>query len=173
MLIAMRAEVIIGDITKVRADAIVNPANSSLLGGGGVDGAVHSAAGPGLLRECRRIRLERYPGGLPTGQAVITKAYGLPARYVIHTVGPIYGRDDLSLLSDCYTNSLRLADENGCASIAFPSISTGAYGVPVPKAARMAHSAISGYEPSVLSSATIVTHSAADYREYRQVFAPA
>ncbi|UCD82629.1 MAG: O-acetyl-ADP-ribose deacetylase [Desulfobacterales bacterium] len=123
-----------GDITKLDVDAIVNAANTSLLGGGGVDGAIHRAAGPGLLAECRGL------GGCPTGEARITGGYNLPARYVIHTVGPVYsGRpQDRSLLTGCYRNSLKLAAENNVASMAFPAISCGVYGYPIEDACRIA-----------------------------------
>jgi len=129
-----------GDITAENADAIVNAANSTLLGGGGVDGAIHSRGGPAILEECRMISREQYPDGLPTGQAVITTAGDLPARFVIHTVGPIYGSNggrDAELLADCYLNSIALAIEHGLSSLAFPSISTGVFGYPKPEAARV------------------------------------
>ena len=129
-----------GDITEQEVDAIVNAANSSLMGGGGVDGAIHRKGGPAILAECRRIRAERYPDGLPTGQAVATTAGDLPARWVIHTVGPVYAKseDRSELLASCHTESLRVADELGARTVAFPAISTGVYGYPVDEAAPVA-----------------------------------
>lgn len=140
-----RVIVVIGDITQQPVDAIVNAANSTLLGGGGVDGAIHSAGGPEILAECRKIRRTSYPEGLPTGEAVITTAGNLPAKHVIHTVGPIYGRhngSEAALLAACYENSMALAASDALTSIAFPSISTGAYGYPKPEAAVVASQAI-------------------------------
>jgi O-acetyl-ADP-ribose deacetylase len=135
-----RVVVVVDDITRQDVDAIVNAANSSLLGGGGVDGAIHRVGGPQILAECREIRRTLHPEGLPTGEAVITTGGNLPARYVIHTVGPIYGRDsqrEAELLAACYRNSLNLAVEHAVSSIAFPSISTGVYGYPKPEAAAV------------------------------------
>jgi O-acetyl-ADP-ribose deacetylase (regulator of RNase III) len=143
-----RVLVMIGDITRQDVTAIVNAANSTLLGGGGVDGAIHDVGGPQILEECREIRRTVYPDGLPTGQAVITTGGNLPAKYVIHTVGPIYGRErarEAELLAACYQNSLLLAREHSISSIAFPSISTGAYGYPKPEAARVASTAIKDF----------------------------
>jgi O-acetyl-ADP-ribose deacetylase len=139
-----RPRLIQGDITQQQVDAIVNAANSSLMGGGGVDGAIHRAAGPALLEECRRIRAERYPDGLPTGQAVATTAGDLPATWVIHTVGPVFSKseDQSQLLASCHTASLRIAEELGASSVAFPAISTGVYGYPLELAAPVAINAV-------------------------------
>ncbi len=134
-----------GDITQEKACAVVNAANSSLMGGGGVDGAIHQAGGSRILEQCRKIREEQYPDGLPTGEAVATTAGKMPAEYVIHTVGPIYrqcGKNCASLLASCYTNSLELAVKLGCKEIAFPAISTGIYGYPKEKAAHIAYQAV-------------------------------
>jgi O-acetyl-ADP-ribose deacetylase (regulator of RNase III) len=135
-----RLSLIRGDITERNADAIVNAANSSLLGGGGVDGAIHRRGGPAILEECRALRASRFGRGLPTGQAVATTAGKLSARWVIHTVGPVYSasEDRSALLADCHRNSLRAADELGARSVAFPAISTGVYGWPVDNAALIA-----------------------------------
>jgi len=146
--LAGRVSVVMGDITRQDVTAIVNAANSTLLGGGGVDGAIHRAGGPEILKECQEIRRTVYPGGLPTGEAVITTGGNLPARYVIHTVGPIYGREperEAELLAACYQNSLLLARQHSISSIAFPSISTGAYGYPKPEAAKVASAAIKNF----------------------------
>ena len=137
-----------GDITEQRVDAIVNAANPSLMGGGGVDGAIHQRGGPAILAECREIRRTRYPDGLPPGEAVATTAGELAARRVIHTVGPIWrgGRSgEADTLAAAYRNSLERAREEGLRTVAFPSISTGAYGYPVEEAARVALRAVAGY----------------------------
>lgn len=140
--------VVVGDITRESVDAIANAANSSLMGGGGVDGAIHRAGGPSILEACRDIRRTRYPEGLPTGEAVITTAGKLPARYVIHSVGPVYGRHngrEAELLAGCYQNSLRLATKHSLISIAFPAISTGIFGYPHAEAAAVSSEAIANY----------------------------
>jgi O-acetyl-ADP-ribose deacetylase (regulator of RNase III) len=140
--------VVTGDITKQDVDAIVNAANSSLLGGGGVDGAIHRAGGPEILEECREIRRTRFPNGLPTGEAVITTGGKLPALYVIHTVGPIYGQhqgNEAELLANCYHNSLTLAVEKNLTSVAFPAISTGVFGYPLDEAAEVASKTIENF----------------------------
>jgi O-acetyl-ADP-ribose deacetylase (regulator of RNase III) len=140
-----RVEVRTGDITNLRVDAVVNAANSSLLGGGGVDGAMHRRGGEEILRACRELRETCYPRGLPAGEAVLTTAGKLPARYVIHTVGPVWGKDQQpeALLASCYKKSLGLAANHSLVSVAFPAISTGAYGYPKDEAAAVASAAIS------------------------------
>jgi O-acetyl-ADP-ribose deacetylase (regulator of RNase III) len=139
-----RIRLLEGDLTAERVDAIVNAANSTLLGGGGVDGAIHRAGGPAILAECRELRQTRLPDGLPTGEAVATTGGNLPARWVIHTVGPVYSRseDRSGLLASCHTSSLRVADELGAETVAFPAISTGVYGYPVDLAAPVAIEAV-------------------------------
>ena len=140
-----RIAIKVGDLTREAVDAIVNAANSSLMGGGGVDGAIHRAGGPAILDACRAIRNARYPDGLPTGHAVITPGGELPARFVIHTVGPIYGRhggEEPALLAACYASSIALAAEQGLRTLAFPAISTGVYGYPKAEAAGVARRAI-------------------------------
>jgi O-acetyl-ADP-ribose deacetylase (regulator of RNase III) len=145
-----RVQVVVGDITRQATDAVVNAANSSLLGGAGVDGAIHRVGGAQILEACRELRRTRYPAGLPTGEAVITTGGRLPARFVIHTVGPIWGQHagrEAELLAACYRNSLALAVEHKLGSIAFPAISTGAYGYPQEEAARVASQAILDFLP--------------------------
>lgn len=154
-----------GDITKFEVDAIVNAANKSLLGGGGVDGAIHRAAGPELKEECRAL------GGAETGEAKITRGYRLPAKYVIHTVGPVWhggDRNEDELLADCYRNSLRLAVENGLKTVAFPSISTGAYGFPIERATPIAIETVRDFisrNPSI-EKVIFVCFSSGDERIY-------
>ena len=143
-----RVSLIVGDITKQDTDAIVNAANASLMGGGGVDGAIHRAGGDAILEECKEIRRTRFPNGLPTGEAVITTGGKLTALYVIHTVGPIYGENrgkDAELLANCYHNSLTLAVEKNLSSIAFPAISTGVFGYPLAEAAKISSKTIENF----------------------------
>lgn len=140
-----RIVVKIGDITKEPADAIINAANGTLMGGGGVDGAIHRAGGPEILKQCKEIRATKFPDGLPTGQAVITTAGRMPAKHVIHTVGPVYGKggpEKAALLALCYRNSLGLAVDHGLKTIAFPAVSTGIYGYPLDEAAKVSSKAI-------------------------------
>ena len=140
-----RVVVKVGDITKEDAEAVVNAANSSLMGGGGVDGAIHRAGGAEILGECREIRRTRYPDGLPTGQAVITTAGKMAAKHVIHTAGPVYGRggkEKAEQLAACYRNSLDLAAKEGLKTVAFPAISTGVYGYPLEEAAKVSSRAV-------------------------------
>jgi O-acetyl-ADP-ribose deacetylase (regulator of RNase III) len=158
-----------GDITKVAADAIVNAANSSLLGGGGVDGAIHRAGGPQILQECRALRASHYGKGLPTGQAVATSAGRLPARWVIHTVGPVYSttEDRSELLAACHHNSLRVADELGAHTVAFPAISTGIFGWPLQDAARIAIGTVRETECAVVREVRFVLFGADAYNYFK------
>jgi len=160
-----KIELVLGDITTMNVDAIVNAANSTLLGGGGVDGAIHRAAGPGLLEECRKI------GGCATGEARITRGYRLLARHVIHTVGPVwqggsYGEDEL--LANCYQNSFKLAELNAVKSIAFPSISTGAYHFPIERASRIAVRSVREYvrKSRQIERVVLVCYSKDDFETY-------
>jgi O-acetyl-ADP-ribose deacetylase (regulator of RNase III) len=147
----VRIEAVQGDITEHAVDAIVNAANSTLLGGGGVDGAIHRRGGPAILEECRMVRAQQYPDGLPTGRAVATTAGDLPARWVIHTVGPVYAavEDSAELLASCHVESLRVADELGAKTVAFPAISTGVYAYPLEEAAPVAVAAVRGADTRV------------------------
>ena len=156
-----RIEFVHGDITAQQVDAIVNAANSGLLGGGGVDGAIHRAGGPAVLRECEELRRTRYPDGLPTGQAVATTAGDLAARWVIHTVGPVYAkREDRSgLLASAYRESLRVADSLGARTVAFPAVSAGVYGWPLDDAARIAVTTVRD-TPTEVDTARFVLFSA-------------
>jgi O-acetyl-ADP-ribose deacetylase len=168
-----QVKIVRDDITRRQVDAIVNAANQSLLGGGGVDGAIHRAAGPGLLQECRKL------GGCRTGEAKITRGHRLPAKQVIHTVGPVYGEErgrEPELLASCYRQSLALAAKHGCKNIAFPSISTGAYGYPLTEASRIALKTIREFisaNPDVIEVIEIVTFSEHDQRIYQQAYSEA
>lgn len=172
-----RVRVLVGDITAQQVDVIVNAANSTLLGGGGVDGAIHRRGGPRILEECRQLRASRFPHGLPTGEAVLTAAGNLPCRHVIHTVGPIEsgaGEPDSASLALCYSNSLALVAELGLHSIAFPAISTGAYGYPREKAAPVVSSAIESFlrRSSVIEEVRLVFFASGDARVFlrHQIF---
>lgn len=164
-----RIEIVEGDITKMEVDAIVNAANTSLLGGGGVDGAIHRTAGPELLAETRKI------GGCPTGEARVTKGYRLPAKWVIHTVGPIWSggnRDEDELLASCYRNSFKAAIEIGAVTIAFPSISTGAYRFPMEKATNIALSETKSFllANQSIKKVVFVCFGSEVYEKYQEVF---
>ncbi len=163
-----KIEIMEGDLTAIAADAIVNAANSSLLGGGGVDGAIHRAAGPELLEACRKLK------GCPTGEARITKGFNLPARYVIHTVGPVYSgkQDDPLKLASCYRNSLLLAEENALGTVAFPAISCGVYGYPIEKASKIAlETVLDGLrETATLEKVMFVLFSKNHYNIYEDSF---
>jgi len=170
----MKITLEVGDITLRPADAIVNAANSSLLGGGGVDGAIHRRGGPAILAECRELRRSRYPDGLPVGQAVATTAGDLPARWVIHTVGPVWvpSPDRSDLLRSCYLRSLEIADEIGAASVAFPAISTGVYRWPIEDAARIATDAVLAARTDVVEVRFVLFDQAA-YAAFARVAGPA
>jgi O-acetyl-ADP-ribose deacetylase (regulator of RNase III) len=166
--------VIRGDITEMETEAIVNAANSSLMGGGGVDGAIHRKGGPKILEECKKIRATEWPKGLPTGKAVITSAGNLKARYVIHTVGPFWQGGNCGepeLLGQAYQNSLRIAVSNGLKSVAFPSVSTGAYGYPIGEASRIALEAVKDFleKEDKLSEVVFVLFSEYDLKIYGDV----
>jgi O-acetyl-ADP-ribose deacetylase (regulator of RNase III) len=157
----------VGDLTKEVVDAVVNAANGTLMGGGGVDGAIHRAGGRAILEACREIRRTQYPDGLPTGKAVITTGGNLFAKYVIHTVGPVYGgggRDKAELLAACYRNSLALAVDKGLVTVAFPAISTGIYGYPQNEAAQVASQAIERFlaDDRTLQEVRLIFFSASD-----------
>ncbi|GAB3176445.1 O-acetyl-ADP-ribose deacetylase (regulator of RNase III) [Micromonospora palomenae] len=169
----MEITLVEGDITAQRVDVVVNAANSSLLGGGGVDGAIHRRGGPAILAECRALRASRYGRGLPTGQAVATTAGNLPARWVVHTVGPVFSatEDRSALLRDCYANSLRTADELGAATVAFPLISAGVYGWPVDDAVRQALTVLRAATPAHVTEARLVLFGAATHATAQRVLA--
>lgn len=166
----MKLEIIRGDITKLEVDAIVNAANSGLMGGGGVDGAIHSRAGGGLLEECREIRRSKFPDGLPTGRAVITGGYNLLAKHVIHTVGPVYSRreDRSKLLKSCFSESLTLAEQDKLRSIAFPAISCGIYGYPKDEAAAIAKDVIASFKYESLEKVIICLFDEGTYRIFKE-----
>ena len=168
----MHVEILQGDITEQQVDAIVNAANSSLLGGGGVDGAIHRKGGPAILEECRALRATRYPDGLPAGEAVATTAGNLGARWVIHTVGPVYdpARDQSGTLRSCYASSLAVADGLGAATVAFPLVSAGAYGWPLEDAIGQALAALRGTETGV-AEARLVLFGDETFATAQRVFA--
>ncbi|MBS7647303.1 MAG: O-acetyl-ADP-ribose deacetylase [Candidatus Bathyarchaeia archaeon] len=162
-----------GDITEMDTDAIVNAANPSLMGGGGVDGAIHRKGGPKILEECKRIRATEYPEGLPTGKAVITTGGNLKAKYVIHTVGPIWrggSQSEPELLAEAYRNSLKLAVSKGLKTIAFPSISTGAYGYPIEKACKVALTTVKEFleKENKIDKVVLVLFSKRDFEIYKE-----
>jgi len=168
-----RVRVKVGDITKEKVDAIVNAANATLMGGGGVDGAIHRVGGPVILHACKEIRRTQYPEGLPTGEAVITPGGNLPAKHVIHTVGPVYGRgghEKAERLAACYRNSLKLAVTHGLATIAFPAISTGIYGYPQNEAASVASGTVEEFlkDHRQLEEVRLVFFSAGDAEVFLQ-----
>ena len=168
-----RVLIVVGDITMQHVDAIVNAANSTLLGGGGVDGAIHRRGGPRILEECGKLRASQFPHGLPTGQAAITTAGALPAKHVIHTVGPIArgsNQPDADMLASCYRNSLALAAQHELRSIAFPAISTGAYGYPREQAAPVVSSVIESFlrDPTTIQEVRLVFYDPSDAQIFLQ-----
>ncbi len=176
-LLEARLIVAVGDITAFSGDAIVNAANSGLLGGGGVDGAIHRSGGPDILAECRTLRASRLRDGLPTGQAVMTTAGRLSVRAVIHTVGPVWsggGRGEPELLASCYANCLKLAESSGFESIAFPAISTGVYGYPRNQAGSVAFRTIASFarEHALPGSIWLVFHSEAEANAFLEAISP-
>lgn len=166
----MKVDLIKGDITEMNVDAIVNAANTSLMGGGGVDGAIHRAGGPKILEECLEIRSQQ--GGCPTGEAVITTGGNLQAKFVIHTVGPVWSggnKDEAEELKSCYLNSLKLAEEHGVGTIAFPNISTGVYHFPKALAAEIAISAVSSFEGTNIETVIFVCFDDENYQIYQSL----
>jgi O-acetyl-ADP-ribose deacetylase (regulator of RNase III) len=166
-----RVVVMVGDLTEQPVDAIVNAANSTLLGGGGVDGAIHRRGGPAILEACREIRRTRYPGGLPTGEVVMTPGGALPARHVIHTVGPVYGQEggaEPQLLANCYRHALELAREHGLATVALPAISTGVFGYPADEAAKVVSRTLADFlaDDSTLTEVRLVFFSRRQAEEF-------
>lgn len=171
-----RLRVVKDDITEQDTDAIVNAANSSLMGGGGVDGAIHRKGGPAILEECEKIRATQWKNGLPVGEAVITGGGELRARFVIHTVGPIWNggkSGEAQLLANCYSNSLNLAGSKGLRSLAFPAISTGAFGYPIREAGEIALSTVKGYltnhEDTSLKEVLFVLYISSDFKVYEEL----
>jgi O-acetyl-ADP-ribose deacetylase (regulator of RNase III) len=165
----MKISIIQGDITNVKADAIVNAAHHTLMGGGGVDGSIHKNAGSELIEECIKLRNDKLPNGLATGEAVATKAYNLPAKIIIHTVGPRYYSDNLDLLKNCYINSLKLAEDNSCNSIAFPAIATGAYGTPIEKSAEIVKEVLENYKSNIIEEVILVLFDKEDFEVYNSL----
>jgi len=165
-------KILLGDITKIQADAIVNAAGKGFgsIVGGGVDLAIFKAGGNELREEAKREKEEKCPNGLQIGQAVITKAHNLSCKYVIHTLGPRYYSEDINKLKDCYVNSLKLAEENDCKSIAFPAISTGAYGCTIEKSAEIVKSVMQEYKSGKIEEFIFVLYSEKDYEVYKKVF---
>jgi O-acetyl-ADP-ribose deacetylase len=170
-------EIVKGDLTEIEADAIVNAANSTLLGGGGVDGAIHNKGGPKILEECKRLRATEWPDGLPTGCAAITSGGNLKAKHVVHTVGPIWRggfHDEAKLLKQAYRSSLKLAVTYGLKTVAFPSISTGAYGYPIEEASRVAVSAVKDFleKEDKLERVSFVLFSESNFEVYLKAVKP-
>lgn len=169
----MKISIIQSDITKIKVDAIVNAANSYLFRGGGVDNAIHQAAGPDLQKELNEIKKTRFQNGLPIGEAVATKAYNLKengVKIIIHTVGPVYLKNDINLLKYCYINSLKIAEANNCKTIAFPAISTGVYEVPIEKSAEVVKDVLENYKSDIIQEVILVLFEKWDLKVYDKIF---
>lgn len=166
----MKVSIIKGDISEIKADAVVNAADKALLGGGGVDGAIHKKAGKKLIEECKNLREEKFPDGLETGDAVATKAYKLNAKIIIHAVGPRYGLEEIGLLRNAYVNSLKIAEHNKCKTIAFPAISTGAFKMPIEVSARIVKEVMDSYNSEIIEHVFLVLHTEKDYEVYNEEF---
>jgi O-acetyl-ADP-ribose deacetylase (regulator of RNase III) len=165
----MKISIIQGDITKINADALVNSTNTYLVRGSGVDGKFHDAAGPELFKELQEIKQTRFPKGLPVGEAISTKHYNLKSKIIIHTLGPRYYLDDLNLLKNCYINSLKIAEENNCRSIAFPSIGTKAHGIPIEKSAEIVKDVMESYKSDIIEEVILVLFNKEDFEVYNKI----
>lgn len=166
----VKINIVRGDITNLDVDVVVNAANHSLLGGGGVDGAIHRRAGPALLEECKLLR-RKLPDGLPTGAAVITRGYNLPAKFVIHTVGPVFtpSRNQDKLLENCFVNSLKMAEQQNLKSVAFPAISCGAYGYPVDRCALIAKKVMKEFDFKSVKEVTLCLYNNDVFETFRKI----
>jgi O-acetyl-ADP-ribose deacetylase (regulator of RNase III) len=168
----VKISIILGDITKIKADAIINASGKHFgsVVGSGVDGAIFNNAGSELRKEAREVQSKQCPNGLEIGQAVITKGYNLPAKFIIHTLGPRYYSENINLLKNCYINCLRLAEEKNCSSIAFPAISTGAYGCPIEKSTEIVKEVLDNFKSEIIQEVILVLWKKEDYEVYKKYF---